>query len=60
MHAGIDGPCRDVAPCKGCARKEKRPGCHDRCKDYKDWKTVIEQNRKAEQAYKAKPFSKII
>lgn len=60
MHAGIDGPCRGVSPCKGCARKEKKPGCHDRCKDYKDWKTVIEQNRKAEQAYKAKPFSKII
>lgn len=60
MHAGIDGPCREVSPCKGCTRNEKRPGCHDRCKDYKDWKAVIEQNRKAEQVYKAKPFSKII
>ena len=25
MHVGIDGPCREVSPCKGCARKGKGP-----------------------------------
>ena len=30
-----------IAPCKGCQRK--RPGCHDGCGDYLEFKAVVSQ-----------------
>ena len=52
-------PQRDEPPCYGCTRKEKTPGCHDHCLDFREWKTVVEHNRQAEREYNAKPFSRI-
>lgn len=49
----IDGPVRDMSPCKGCP--EKQPGCHGDCQDYKDWKDVIAQVNKARKDYQAQP-----
>ena len=51
---------RDPSPCKGCTRPEKRSGCHDRCKDYIEWKNCIRDVDKARREYLAKPFSKIL
>lgn len=52
-------PQRDKPPCYGCKRQEKKPGCHDHCIEFREWKTAAEHNRQAEREYKAKPFSRI-
>lgn len=38
------------APCRGC--KLKQPGCHDRCEDYKQWKTEYSKEQAALREYK--------
>lgn len=30
-----------TAPCKGC--QKRRPGCHDQCSDYLEFKAVVSQ-----------------
>lgn len=44
----INGPCRDVSPCKGCDRPQKKSGCHDHCQSYQAWresKDAVNHNR---------------
>ena len=60
MESIIVCPQRDKPPCYGCARAEKRAGCHGHCEPFLKWKQDCERNRKAEREYKAKPFSRII
>lgn len=45
----ISGPIRNDNPCLKCKQPKRHPGCHDKCKEYKEWKAEIErvnQNRR--------------
>lgn len=43
----LTGPVRNVSPCKGCDRPDKKPGCHGNCEPYDKWRAdVAETNRK--------------
>lgn len=59
MYIAQIGPVRDEAPCKGCTRKEKTYGCHDRCEAYRQWKQGVDTVNKKRKEYKDKPFSRI-
>ena len=52
-------PVRDCAPCKGCTREGKAPGCHDRCEAYKQWKHGVDYTNEKRREYIRKPFSRI-
>lgn len=49
----IDGPVRDVSPCKGC--RKRHTGCHGDCQDYMGWKETVRQVNKARKDYEAQP-----
>lgn len=34
-----EGLLMRAGPCKGCIPPVRHPGCHDECKDYKEWKS---------------------
>lgn len=53
----LTGPVRNVSPCKGCDRPDKKPGCHGNCEPYDKWRAdVAETNRKrVEYAKQPKP-----
>lgn len=36
-----------ISPCKGCV--ERVPGCHDKCKSYRQWKSQHDNEKKAEK-----------
>lgn len=52
-----DPVTREMPPCKGC--KDRTPGCHDNCKRYSEWKTGIEQIKKARKEYEKKMWPRV-
>ena len=60
MYHVIYGPVRGKPPCYGCRREEKKPGCHDHCRDYAAWKKDLDEINRKRAAEHAKPFSKIL
>ena len=55
----IDGPIRDISPCKDC--HDRYLGCHDKCHGYADWKSKLEKVNEERRKYNqmATIFSKI-
>lgn len=45
---------REMSPCKGCI--ERFTACHDKCENYKAWKSRLEELNKRRKEYKEKPF----
>ena len=45
----IDGPIRDIPPCKDCT--DRYPGCHDKCSGYADWKSKLENVNEERRKY---------
>lgn len=39
-------------PCHGCVTPKRYPGCHDKCKAYKDWKASEQKRKDAERKRK--------
>lgn len=48
-------PVREKPPCAGCARDGKRPGCHDRCAEYKEWKAQVAAVNQKRKEYSVLP-----
>ena len=40
------------SPCHGCVTPRRYPGCHDKCKDYQDWKASEQVKKDAERKRK--------
>ena len=59
MARCMSNPVREHPPCYGCTREEKRPGCHDRCKDYKAWKDLVQEVQGKRNAYLRRKMSRI-
>ena len=53
MHNAKPGSNRRelTAPCKGCHREIKKPGCHDHCGDYAEFREINEQKRQYEKQH---------
>ena len=49
MKMRIDGPIRDIPPCKDC--QDRYILCHDKCKRYADWKSEIERVKEEKRKY---------
>lgn len=32
-----------VCPCKNCKKPKRYLGCHDKCKDYREWKSEYDK-----------------
>lgn len=60
MARPISSPVREEPPCKGCRRPEKRAGCHDKCREYGDWKSYIAKVRDRRKEYDRLPPIKIL
>lgn len=43
---------RKDSPCHGCVAPKRYPGCHDRCKEYKEWKADEQVKKDAERKRK--------
>lgn len=39
-------------PCHGCVTPKRYPGCHDKCKAYRDWKASEQKRKDAERKRK--------
>lgn len=39
-------------PCHGCVTPKRYPGCHDKCKAYRDWKASEQVKNDAERKRK--------
>ena len=37
------------SPCHGCVAPKRYPGCHGKCKDYKEWKAGEQVKKDAER-----------
>lgn len=59
MEMRLDGPIRDISPCKDCP--DRHPGCHDKCPGYAEWKSKLEKVNSERKKYNqmATIFSKI-
>ena len=40
------------SPCHGCVAPKRYPGCHGKCKDYKEWKVGEQVKKDAERKRK--------
>lgn len=40
------------SPCRFCTKPEKRPGCHDHCDDYFEFKNQLERVKKYHEEHK--------
>lgn len=40
------------SPCHGCVAPRRYLGCHDKCKDYQDWKASEQVKKDAERKRK--------
>lgn len=40
------------SPCHGCATPKRYPGCHDKCKEYKEWKAGEQVKKNAKRKRK--------
>lgn len=40
------------SPCHGCVAPKRYPGCHGKCKDYKEWKAGEQVKKDAERRRK--------
>lgn len=40
------------APCKDCIPPKRQIGCHGYCKEYIEWKAVLERQKWAEKEWK--------
>lgn len=60
MGKAITGPVRGKSPCYGCQRPDKKAGCHDRCKEFKEWRDQVDAANKKRIEYANQPFSKIL
>lgn len=36
-------------PCKGCIPPKRHSGCHGKCKDYKDWKRLEDEDHEEQR-----------
>ena len=48
MRCGVAGKVK--SKCYGC--KERYPGCHDKCEDYRAWKSAIDAENEKIRAEK--------
>lgn len=55
MGWGGNNPIRETAPCHGCERDQKKPGCHDKCTYYASWKSALEAVNKKRKEYNSLP-----
>lgn len=39
-------------PCHGCVTPKRYPGCHDKCKAYREWKASEQKRKDAERKRK--------
>lgn len=51
----MSGPVRDIPPCKGCARPDKKPGCHGNCEPYDEWRRTVEEINRKRAQYRDEP-----
>ena len=51
-------PVRDKPPCMGCTRENKKPGCHDTCQEYHNWKAEIKRVKQAREDYINRTYHK--
>ena len=56
MEMRIDGPIRDIPPCKDC--EDRFTACHDKCEKYKAWKSRLDEVNKRRKEYNERPFVK--
>ena len=51
----MNGPVRDISPCKGCERPDKKPGCHGNCEPYDEWRRMVEEINRKRAQYRDEP-----